>query len=82
MNETEEIIALLTEIRDSQRAHHEEWRRAYAEGQQLRGKAAAQLKQAKTFRLIALVILILVAASIVVPIIQWAISWAVVDIRH
>jgi hypothetical protein len=82
MNEMEEIKALLTEIRDQQRAHHEEWKRAYAEGQQLREQAAARLKQAKNWRLIWLIVLVLLAASIVVPIIQWAVSWAIVDIRH
>lgn len=82
MNEMEEIKALLTEIRDQQRAHHEEWKRAYAEGQQLRQQAAARIKQIKNWRLMCMIVLALVAASVVVPIIQWAVSWAIVDIRH
>jgi hypothetical protein len=82
MNEIEEIKALLTEIRDQQRAHHDEWKRAYAEGQQLREQAAGRLKQAGRSRLILLIILVVLAASIVLPLIQWAVSWAIVDVQH
>jgi hypothetical protein len=82
MDEMEEVKALLAEIRDQQRTHHEEWKRAYAEGQQFREQAAARLKQAKSWRLTSFIVLIVLAASIVVPIIQWAVSRAIVDIRH
>ena len=82
MGDTEEIKALLKEIRDGQREHYQEWKRAYAESQQLREQAEVRFKQARRSQVIWWVILAVVAASIVLPIIQWAISWATHDLRR
>jgi hypothetical protein len=44
MSETDDIKALLTEMRDAQRMHHDEWKRAYTESQQFRLQAEKNLK--------------------------------------
>ncbi len=82
MNETEEIKVLLTEIRDAQRAHHEEWKRAHTENQQVRDQAVVRLKQARRSQMILWIVLAVLAASILLPLIAWRASWAIHDLPH
>lgn len=76
MSDTEEIKALLTQIRDEQRMHREEWTRAQAENQQLRLQTQMNLKKAKQMRLIMfIVIVVLLTACTLVPLLQWVVAF-------
>jgi Flp pilus assembly protein TadB len=81
MSDIEEIKALLVEIRDAQREHREEWKRAYALSRQEQEQAQARAKQARrNIVVIACVLVALYAITIVLPTIQWVISWAMRDV--
>lgn len=55
--------------------HHEDWKRAYAEGKQLHLQAQENLKQAKQMRRMMYVsIVFLIAACTLVPFLQWVIG--------
>ena len=71
MNDAEDIKALLTEIRNEQRMHHEEWKRAQVESQQLRLQAEKNRKAARRQALmLTIFIVILVGGYILMPVLR------------
>jgi len=83
MNDEEDIKALLTEIRDEQRMHHDEWKRAQVETRQLRLQAEKNRKAAMRQALMLTIFVgILVGGYILMPVLRAILAFISGSILH